>query len=236
MNGALFVNWRSWSLLALCWVSMGLSNGLCSESTSDSTVSLDQLNQQAKSYADHKQWGKAQQSYKEILKRRQKEYGSDDFRLDKPLSDVVRVTCIDGKCAATVPYLKQILQIRQKHFGPVHPLVATTLLLLGEAYEKMNDYENACAFFRQTAQMQATLTGKDSQMTIGTRLNTIRVLKEKGDYIGANKEVQECLTLIGVDKSGSKYFQNVLTDYQKDFNGKINPKINGRIKLPKPAQ
>jgi tetratricopeptide (TPR) repeat protein len=154
----------------------GAQIGLCSEVG----VSLAELDRQAKSYAQHKQWNKAQQSYKEILRRQQREFGAEDFRLAKPLSDVVRVTCIDGKCAATVPYLKQLLQVRQKHFGPVHPQVATTLLLLGEAYEKMKDYDNALVFFRQAAQMQETLTGKDSPISIGTRRNTIRVLKEKG--------------------------------------------------------
>jgi tetratricopeptide (TPR) repeat protein len=183
----------------------------------ESIIAISDLDTQAVACEKHQQWGKAQQLYTEILHRQQAILHADDIRLIKHLNDVVRVNCIDGKCSTAIPYLEQLLKIRQKHFGPYNTEIAISYLLLGEAYEKMHDYDRACTYFRQAVQMQAHLTGANSNDTIGYRVNIIRSLKEKEDYAGAKKETAECLSLLAGNKNADTRLKSAILDYQKDF-------------------
>jgi tetratricopeptide (TPR) repeat protein len=196
-------------LLCLCLLSGAASAASAAEPT------LHALEIQAHEFVTNRQWGKAQKVYRQILKEKESLYGHDDARLVKPLNDVVRVTCIDGKCEATIPYLNQILEIRLKTIGANSVQVATTYLLLGEAYEKMHDYANALSYFRKAVHIHETLSGKSSNQALGNRLNLIRVMKEKGDIEAAQKETQECLTLVESNKDGNQSLKNVMLDYQK---------------------
>lgn len=202
---------RLFTCLCLCLLFYAAASASAAE------PSLHDLEIQAHEFVTNRQWGKAQKVYRQILKEKESLYGHDDARLVKPLNDVVRVTCIDGKCEATIPYLKQILEIRLKTTGANSEQVATSYLLLGEAYEKMHDYANALSYFRKAVHIHETLSGKSSNQALGNRLNVIRVMKESGDIPSAKKETQECLALVESSKSDNQSLKNVMLDYQKQL-------------------
>ncbi len=173
------------------------------------------LEEKGKEYSNHRQWGKAQVVYGRILQKLEKQWGTDDPRLIKPLNDLVRVTCVDGKCADTVPYLNTLLKIRVKKFGPWNADVATTYALIAEANEKMQRYPEAIKNFRQAIKIRDHLFGKTAGMSVRTRLNVIRVALKNKDKTTARAMQLECQTLLSAQRNPEPELEKLLSYYAR---------------------
>jgi tetratricopeptide (TPR) repeat protein len=139
------------------------------------TQTLDDL---AEVYIRQKKFDDATPLYMRVLKIEETKHGKTSVELIKPLNNIVRVTCAGGECYDTIPYLKRLLSIRQKAYGPNSRDVPVTLLLIGEAYEKRNKYDEAIAYFRQAIAAEKSKSG-NSPMSLTLTRNIDRVCKEK---------------------------------------------------------
>jgi tetratricopeptide (TPR) repeat protein len=137
--------------------------------------SLDDL---AEVYVRQKKFADATPLYVRVLKIEETKHGKNSVELIKPLNNVVRVTCAGGECYDTIPYLKRLLSIRQKAFGLNSRDVPVTLLLIGEAYEKRNKFDEAIAYFKQAIAAEKAKSG-NSPMSVTLTRNIDRVCKEK---------------------------------------------------------
>lgn len=183
------------------------------ELSSSKSAEIKALEEKGRDYTTRRQWGKAQIVYGQILEKLQKQWGPDDPRLIKPLNDVVRVTCVDGKCSDTVPYLKSLLKIRLKKFGEWHADVATTYALLAEANEKMQKYGEAIRYFREAIKVRDHVFGKTSSMAVRTRLNVIRVALKNKDKTTARAMQLECQTLLDAQRKPEPELEKILSYY-----------------------
>ncbi len=174
---------------------------------------VDALEKKAREYSNRKQWGKAQVLYRRILEERQKQWGYDDIRLVGPLNDVVRVTCVDGKCSDTVPYLSKLLSIRQKKFGSWNADVATTYALIAEANEKMQRYPEAIRNFKEAIKIRDHVFGKTAAMSVRTRMNVIRVALKNKDKATAKTMLLECQTLLTAQRKPQPELEKLLSYY-----------------------
>lgn len=172
---------------------------------------VDAMEKQARELSNKRQWAKAQVLYKRVLDSRRKQWGPDDYRLIAPINDVIRVTCVDGKCADTVPYLNDLLRIRLKKFGRRNADVATTYALIAEANEKMHRYNEALAHFKQAVEIRDQLFGKTAEMSVRTRMNLIRVSLKKNDKVAARKTLQECQTLLSATRKPRPEMEKLLS-------------------------
>lgn len=169
--------------------------------SSDSQVDLSALEHRGREYSNKRQWARAQSVYRTILEKRRQTLPALDPRLIGPLNDVIRVTCVDGKCADTVPLLNDLLAIRLKHSGLWHADVATTYALIAEANEKMHRYPEAVKNFNQAAKVRDRIYGKSASISVQTRMNVIRIALKNGDKATAKATLAECRALI---RSGGK--------------------------------
>jgi tetratricopeptide (TPR) repeat protein len=174
---------------------------------------IESMEKKAREYSNRKQWGKAQIAYRQILEERQKQWGRDDIRLVGPLNDVVRVTCVDGKCSNTVPYLNDLLSIRKKKFGVWNADVATTYALMAEANEKMQRYPEAIKNFRESIKIRDRVFGKTAAMSVRTRMNVIRVALKNKDKAGARAMLLECQTLLSAQRNPQPELEKLLSYY-----------------------
>lgn len=174
---------------------------------------VDALVKKAREYSNRKQWGKAQIVYRQILEERQKQWGRDDIRLVGPLNDVVRVTCVDGKCFDTMPYLSKLLSIRLKKSGPWNADVATTYALIAEANEKMQHYPEAIGNFKEAIKIRDHVFGKTDAMSVRTRLNVIRVALKNKDKAAARAMLLECQSLLSAQRKPQPDLEKLLSYY-----------------------
>lgn len=178
-------------------------------------VSVESLEREARQYSDRRDWGHAQAAYGKILAINEKRWDKDDLRLLQSLSNVVRVTCVDGKCADTVPYLNRMLTIRLKHLGPHHADVATTYALIAEANEKMLNYKDAGENFERAVEVRDAVFGKTDSISISTRLNLIRIMLKQHDLAHAEKVRSECQTLAEKQKPRDPALLTRISYYKK---------------------
>lgn len=160
-------------------------------------ATVEQLSKQAADAAAKRNWTESQKFYRQILSIKEKEYGSiEDPRLVGSLNDIVRVTCVDGKCFDTMPYLKRLLQIRLKTPGPQSEDVAITYVLMAEAYEKGGKFREAQDYFNKALVVREKVYGKSSNEYLATKFNLVRVLEKTGDIKAAEQQHDECLKLL----------------------------------------
>lgn len=174
---------------------------------------IEKLEKTARDYSNRRSWKNAQEIYGEILQKRQKQWGRDDIRLIGPLNDVVRVTCVDGKCANTVPFLNDLLAIRLKKFGKWNADVATTYALIAEANEKMQRYPEALKNFKEVILIRDKVFGKTSAMAIRTRFNVIRVALKAKNKALAKETHLECRTLLTAGRHPQPELEKLLSYY-----------------------
>lgn len=178
-------------------------------------ASVESLEREARKYSDRREWGHAQAAYGKILAINEKRWDKEDPRLLLSLSNVVRVTCVDGKCADTLPYLNRMLAIRQKQLGPHHADVATTYALIAEANEKMMHYKDANENFERAVEVRDAVFGKTDSISISTRLNLIRVMLKQHDFARAEKVRLECQTLAEKQKPRDQALLAKISYYRK---------------------
>lgn len=174
---------------------------------------LKALEQKGREYSNHKQWSKAQSVYRRILEKRRKTWSAFDPRLIGPLNDVIRVTCVDGKCSDTLPFLNDLLSIRVKTLGPWHADVATTYALIAEAEEKMQRYPAAIKNFNEATKIRDRVYGKTSGISVQSRMNVIRVALKMKDKVMAKTVMQECQTLLSAQNKPQPDLEKVLSSY-----------------------
>lgn len=126
-------------------------------------------------YGRFNQFDKALPLFEKALLLSEKKYGTYSAQLIAPLNGVIRVTCAADHCADTVPFLNRLLDIRRKNFGPNSKEVPVTLILLGEAYEKQNKFDQARSYFEQAISAQEALTGKGSAGAVALKRNLLRI-------------------------------------------------------------
>lgn len=171
------------------------------------------LEKKGRQYSTTRQWGKAQAVYRQVLALREKEWGREDVRLIGTLNDVVRVTCVDGRCFDTIPYLHRLLAIRLKQFGTLHADVATTYALIAEANEKMRRYPAAVNNFKEAIKIRDHLYGKTDAICISSRMNMIRVSLKNKDKAAARAMLQECRNLLNAGKKPAPELEKLLNYY-----------------------
>lgn len=171
------------------------------------------LETQGREFSNRRQWSKAQKVYRQVLQQRQKMWGNSDPRLVGPLNDVIRVTCVDGKCSDTVPFLKDLLAIRLKKLGPWHADVATTYALIAEANEKMQRYPEAIKNFNEATKVRDHIYGKTAGISVQSRMNVIRVALKRKDKVAAKAMLQECQTLLSAQNKPQPELEKVLSYY-----------------------
>ncbi len=186
---------------------------LQSQALPASSRSVEALEKEGRQYSNRRQWSKAQTVYGQVLTLRQKQWGRDDIRLTGPLNDVIRVTCVDGKCSDTVPYLNDLLAIRLKKFGPWNVDVATTYALIAEANEKMQRYRQAIKSFREAIKIRDHVFGKTAAISVRTRMNVIRVALKNKDKATAKAMLLECQTLLSAQRKPQPELEKVLSYY-----------------------
>lgn len=174
---------------------------------------LKSLETQGREYSNRRQWSKAQKVYRLVLHQRQKMWGTRDPRLIGPLNDVIRVTCVDGKCSDTVPFLKELLAIRLKQLGPWHADVATTYALIAEANEKMQRYPEAIKNFNEATKVRDHIYGKTAGISVQSRMNVIRIALKNKDKAAAKSMLQECQTLLSAQNKPQPELEKVLSYY-----------------------
>jgi hypothetical protein len=113
-----------------------------------------------------------------VLKIDEQKYGRESPMLITPLNDVIKVTCVTGKCYDTIPELKRLLLIRRKAHGAHSREVPITLLLLGEAYEKHDDFAHAVTYFSEAVAVEKKISGEHSGMAAALAKNTERAQME----------------------------------------------------------
>ncbi len=129
-------------------------------------------------YASDKKFGDARSAYQRVLKIDEQKYGRESPMLITPLNDVIKVTCVTGKCYDTIPELKRLLSIRRKAHGAHSREIPVTLLLLGEAYEKHGDFAPAVSYFTQAVSTEKRISGEKSDMAAALAKNVERAKKE----------------------------------------------------------
>lgn len=174
---------------------------------------LKALELKGREYSNHKQWSKAQSIYRRILEKRRKSWSASDPRLIGPLNDIIRVTCVDGKCSDTLPFLNDLLSIRVKTLGPWHADVATTYALIAEANEKMQRYAEAIRNFNEATKIRDRVYGKTSGISVQSRMNVIRVALKMKDKVTAKAVMQECQTLLSAQNNPQPDLEKVLSYY-----------------------
>lgn len=198
-------------IIAILVVLAGSTTAHCQPSSSQGDLSA--LERRGREYSNKRQWARAQSVYRTILEKRRQTLPPLDPRLIGPLNDVIRVTCVDGKCADTVPFLNDLLAIRLKHSGPWHADVATTYALIAEANEKMHRYPEAVKNFNQAAKVRDRIYGKSASISVQTRMNVIRIALKNGDKAAAKATLEECRALIRAAGKPQPELEKVLTYY-----------------------
>jgi tetratricopeptide (TPR) repeat protein len=164
-------------------------------SAGDERGRLASLNALADMYANQGKLEEARQLYLTILQAQERLQGSDSTALIPALNNVVRVTCVGGECTATLPYLKQLLEIRTKAFGPGHRDVLMTLGLIGETYEKKGDYGEALTYFQKKVSIGKRIFGPEDPFVLASSMNSGRVYLKMGDYAQAGMIFREALEI-----------------------------------------
>jgi tetratricopeptide (TPR) repeat protein len=145
----------------------------------------------ARVYTSDKKFGDARVAYQRVLKIDEQKYGRESPMLITPLNDVIKVTCVTGKCYDTIPELKRLLLIRRKAHGVHSREVPVTLLLLGEAYEKHGDFAQAISYFKEAVATEKKISGEKSGMAAALSKNIERAKKELAQKQLAQKQLKE---------------------------------------------
>ncbi|MBX9949443.1 MAG: tetratricopeptide repeat protein [Candidatus Obscuribacterales bacterium] len=195
--------------MASIYLSLSMETPCCAAPQAD----LNALEKRGREYSNGKQWSKAQSVYREILAIRRKSWDASDPRLIGPLNDIIRVTCVDGKCSDTLPFLNELLAIRLKRLGTWHADVATTYALIAEANEKMQRYPEAIRNFNEATKIRDRVYGKTSGISVQSRMNVIRVALKQKDRVTAKSVLQECQTLLSAQNKPQPDLEKVLSYY-----------------------
>jgi tetratricopeptide (TPR) repeat protein len=137
------------------------------------------LNKKAEELVKQKRFTQARSVYQNVLKQTEAQYGPDHPMLIQPLNNIVRVSCVGRQCFETIPELKRMLAIRQKAYGKDSRDVPVNLLLLGEAYEKEQKYDEALTYFQQAVESEKRRSGGNSSYAQSLARNINRVEREK---------------------------------------------------------
>ncbi|PWU02100.1 MAG: hypothetical protein C5B53_02085 [Candidatus Melainabacteria bacterium] len=154
---------------------------------------IQSLNSLGDAFEHQRRLAEAQITYIAALKRQEKLFGADSISLVPTLESVVRVTCADGKCGSTLPYLKQLLSIRKKQLGPFHRQSLVTMQLIGEAYEKEGKFDLALKSFQEKASLTKKYFGADDLAVLNCSANIARILIKQKQYSKAEKLLKQML-------------------------------------------
>jgi tetratricopeptide (TPR) repeat protein len=177
---------------------------------------IESMNQLADTYFRRGKADQARETYLSVLNKQERIFPKDSISLVPALNNVVRVTCAGGKCAATLPYLSELLVIRIKAFGFNHHDVLITLDLIGEAHEKDGNYPQALAYFQKARSICETTLGPSNPSTLSALTNIARVYEKEGDFLNAKKTYEHALAQQKgannalVVQSISKHYQELL--------------------------
>ena len=154
---------------------------------------IQSLNNLADAFGQEQRLQEAQITYKAVLIRQQRLFGSDSMTLVPTLNNIVRVTCADGKCGSTLPYLQQLLSIRNKNLGPSHRDSLVTLQLIGEAYEKEGKLDKALKYFQEEASIAKRYLGGENLTTLNSSANVARIMIKRKQYAAAERILKDML-------------------------------------------
>jgi tetratricopeptide (TPR) repeat protein len=154
---------------------------------------IQSLNDLANAFAHEKRLSEAQITYIAALKRQEKLLGADSIALVPTLNSIIRVTCADGRCGTTLPYIKQLLAIRQKRLGVSHRDSLLTMQLLGETYEKEGKLDLALKCFQEKTELTKNQFGSGDLAVLNCSSNVARILIKKKEYAKAEKLLKHML-------------------------------------------
>jgi tetratricopeptide (TPR) repeat protein len=96
------------------------------------------------------------------------------------LSRVIAVSCASDRCFDALPELRHILELKSKLYGENYPGKPFTLQMIGEAYEKKNDYESAEKYYREAieSQIKARKNDRDT-VDLALNMNLVRLYEKQ---------------------------------------------------------
>jgi tetratricopeptide (TPR) repeat protein len=100
-----------------------------------------------------------------------------------------------GERAKAEPLLKEALAIRQKAFGPEHPLAASSLTMLALLYEDMAQYGKAEHLFEEALDIRRKVLGPEHPDTATSLNNLAELFWRTGDYPKAEPLYKEALAI-----------------------------------------
>jgi eukaryotic-like serine/threonine-protein kinase len=101
----------------------------------------------------------------------------------------------EGDWNRAEPLLADALAIRRKHFGPRHPLVATTVLNWGRLLQAKKDYSGAADNFQLSLDVQLETIGRESWRVEAVYDNFARLQLDRRDYPRAESYARQALQL-----------------------------------------
>ncbi|HEU0029218.1 MAG TPA: tetratricopeptide repeat protein [Kofleriaceae bacterium] len=102
---------------------------------------------------------------------------------------------MQGKLGDAVVMLEKALAIRERIFGTVHLLTASTRMNLANALGTMQRYDEALAQFKQALAAQEALLGADGFNVSTTLGNMGQMLVDKGDFDAARPLLERALRI-----------------------------------------
>lgn len=129
---------------------------------------VDQIRQEYQS----KNFGKANELAKRLLRHQEAVEGKDSQYLIETLNLVIASACAGKKCADTTPWLQQLLDLRKKLLGPDHPHVAVTLAMLGENAEMKGELAKAKQYYKKALEIRIKV---EPALVEPTRKNLVRI-------------------------------------------------------------
>lgn len=137
-------------------------------------------------------------AYKEEL------FGTESMPYAQYWYNMGRTYYYQNRIFEALEYYSKSAEIRKELLGADNPLYADCLSDMGDCYRKLGQYPKALAYFKQSSEIYRINYGKFHQYHIGDLANLANIYTLMGEHNRALSVLQECLSLITVDKWHSK--------------------------------
>ena len=126
----------------------------------------------------------------------------------------------DGKFQEAIPLAKQVLEAREKMLGAGHPDLATSLYVLAELYQAVNDYAAAEPMYRRAVAIWDK-TQLPTSPALGTALGRYGCLLRKSKRPDEAEKLEIRAYGIPVGEASDKIQSTAIPPFKKVKNGKM---------------
>lgn len=203
-------------VVALCQLASG-SPSLAQAEKKDQEAELTILRKQASALVKERKLSKARPIALKVVSLEQSLHGQSPA-LVGDLSRVIAVSCASDRCFDALPELRHILELKSKLYGENYPGKPFTLQMIGEAYEKKNDFENAEKYYREAIDSQIRVRKNDRDtIDLALNINLVRLYEKQNRLEEAEALYRRLLyqeKQRGLKASGS-LMQSTLSGYRQ---------------------